>query len=114
MKLNRTALLISFVVVAILISGVALAAGDEEAAQKVARQLAHQGDMAFGAGLAMGLAVLGGGLGQGIAVRGGLEGIARNPQAASVVQTAMLLGLAFVESLVIFCLIMAMFINGTI
>ncbi len=113
MKLNRTAFLISFVVVALLASGVALAADDAEAFKR-SLQLAHQGDMAFGAGLAMGLAVLGGGLGQGIAVRGGLEGIARNPQASSVVTNSMLLGLAFVESLVIFCLIMAMFINGTI
>ena len=104
MKLNRTAVITAVILTSTLVSNVALAADG----------MTDQAYMAIGAGLAMGLAVLGGGLGQGMAVRGGLEGIARNPQAANVVQTAMLLGLAFVESLVIFSLIMAMFINGTI
>lgn len=107
MKLNRITIITAVIVAASFLSNVAFA-------EDGAGAMGNQAYMAIGAGLAMGLAVLGGGLGQGIAVRGGLEGIARNPQAASVVQTAMLLGLAFVESLVIFSLIMAMFINGTI
>ena len=104
MKLNRTAVITAVILTSTLVSNVALASDG----------MTDQAYMALGAGLAMGLAVLGGGLGQGIAVRGGLEGIARNPQASSAVTNTMLLGLAFIESLVIFCLIMAMFINGTI
>lgn len=43
-------------------------------------------------------------LGQGMAVRGGLEGIARQPEASDKIQISMLLGLAFIESLVLFAL----------
>ena len=55
--------------------------------------------------VAIGLAALGGALGQGKLVASALEGIARNPGAAGQVQTPMILGIAFVESLVIFALI---------
>jgi F-type H+-transporting ATPase subunit c len=57
--------------------------------------------------LAIGLAAMGGGLGQGRAVAAALEGICRNPNSAGKVLVPMLLGLAFVESLVIFSLIIA-------
>ena len=68
----------------------------------------------IGAGLAIGLAVLGGGLGQGRAASAALEGIARNPGAAARIQTPMILGLALIESLVLFALVIAMFILGRI
>jgi F-type H+-transporting ATPase subunit c len=61
----------------------------------------------IGAGIAMGLAVLGGGLGQGRAASSALEGIARNPSAASKIQTPMLIALALIESLVLFGLLVA-------
>ena len=61
----------------------------------------------IGAGIAMGLAVLGGGLGQGRAASSALEGIARNPSAASKIQTPMLIALALIESLVLFGLLLA-------
>jgi F-type H+-transporting ATPase subunit c len=61
----------------------------------------------IGAGIAMGLAVLGGGLGQGRAASSALEGIARNPSAASKIQTPMLIALALIESLVLFALLVA-------
>ncbi|MBF0493318.1 MAG: ATP synthase F0 subunit C [Deltaproteobacteria bacterium] len=59
------------------------------------------GTIAIGAALAIGLAALGGTLGQGKAAAAALEGIARNPGAASKVQTPMILGLALIESLVL-------------
>jgi F-type H+-transporting ATPase subunit c len=56
----------------------------------------------FGAGIGMGLAALGCGMGQGRAAAAALEGIARNPQAAGKIQTPMLIGLVFMETLVLF------------
>jgi F-type H+-transporting ATPase subunit c len=53
---------------------------------------------AFAMALASGLC----GLGQGKAIASAMEGIARNPGAAGRIQTAMLIGLAFIESLVLF------------
>jgi F-type H+-transporting ATPase subunit c len=66
----------------------------------------------IGAGIAMGLAVLGGGLGQGRAAASALDGIARNPGAASKIQTPMLIGLALIESLVLFALLVAYLLQG--
>ena len=57
---------------------------------------------ALGAGIAIGLAVLGGGMGQGRAAAAALEGISRNPGAAGRIQTPLIIGLAMIESLVLF------------
>ena len=62
---------------------------------------------AVGAGIAIGVGVLGGGLGQGRAAAAALEGISRNPGAAPRIQTPMILGLALIESLVIYALLIA-------
>jgi F-type H+-transporting ATPase subunit c len=61
-----------------------------------------QAAAALGAGLAIALAALGGALGQGRAAAAALEGISRNPGAAPRIQTPMILGLALIESLVLF------------
>lgn len=68
----------------------------------------------FAMALAIGLAALGGGMGQGRAVAAALEGICRNPNSAGKVLVPMLLGLAFIESLVIFALIIAFSIGANI
>ena len=66
------------------------------------------GHIALGAGLGIGLAALGGGIGQGRAAAGALEGIARNPGAAGQIRGPMILGLALIESLVIYALLIAL------
>ncbi len=70
--------------------------------------------LAIGAGLAIGLAAFGGGLGQGRAASSALEGIARNPGAAAKIQTPMIIGLALIESLVIYALVIAFLLQGKI
>src|SRR5437762_11860168 len=55
----------------------------------------------IGMGLAAGLC----GTGQGNAVASAAEGIARNPGAQAAIQTLMILGLAFIESLALFTLV---------
>ena len=65
------------------------------------------GSSNLGNGLAMGLAVLGGGLGQGMAAKGMYESIARNPQAAGKLNAPFYVGLAFIESLCLFALVVA-------
>ncbi|HYA40094.1 MAG TPA: ATP synthase F0 subunit C [Syntrophobacteraceae bacterium] len=62
----------------------------------------------LGAGLAIGIAAQGCGIGQGIAVRGAVEGIARNPEASGKVTVNMLIGLAMIESLTIYALVIAL------
>ena len=57
------------------------------------------------AGFAMAIGVAGGAFGQSRAIAAACEGAARNPGAAAKLQLLMLLGLAFIESLVLFLLV---------
>ena len=72
------------------------------------------GAVAIAAGLAIGIAAFGGALGQGKAAAAALEGIARNPNAQNKIFTPMILGLALIESLVIYALIIAFALNGQV
>ena len=63
---------------------------------------------AMAAGIAIGAAVLGGTTAQGRATATALDGIARNPGAAGQIRGPMILGLALIESLVIYALIIAL------
>lgn len=66
-----------------------------------------QGLMFLGAGLAIGLAALGTGIGMGHAIRGTQEGVARNPTVGGRLQTIMFIGLAFIETLALYALLIA-------
>ena len=65
-----------------------------------------------GAGFTMGLAALGGTLGQANAARGFYESVSRNPQAADKIQTGFFVGLAFIESLVLFAFAIAFLLQN--
>jgi F-type H+-transporting ATPase subunit c len=60
------------------------------------------------AGLGIGIAALGTGIGQGIGLRGAVEGVARNPEASGKITVTMLIGLAMIESLCIYALVVAL------
>ena len=62
------------------------------------------------AALAIGLGSLGPALGIGILAAKALEGIARNPEAAPKIQTAMILAIAFAEAVAIYALVVALMI----
>ena len=59
-------------------------------------------------GFAVPVAVISGALGQGKAAAAALEAIARQPEAAGKIQTAMIIGLALIESLVIYAFVIAL------
>jgi F-type H+-transporting ATPase subunit c len=61
----------------------------------------------LGAALAIGIAALGGALGQGRAAAAALEGIARNPAASGKIFVPMIIGLALIESLVLYAFVIA-------
>ena len=62
----------------------------------------------IGAGIGMGIATLGTGIGMGHAIKGATEGVARNPSASNKILTTMLVGLAMIESLAIYALLVVM------
>ena len=66
---------------------------------------------AIGMGLAAGLGVVGPGVGIGILVSKALEAIGRNPEASGKIQATMFIGIAFVEALAIFALVVAFLIK---
>lgn len=63
---------------------------------------------AIAAGFGIAIAAFGCGIGQGLAVRGAVEGIARNPDSSGKVTVTMLIGLAMIESLAIYALVVAL------
>ena len=63
---------------------------------------------AVAAGFGIAIAAFGCGIGQGMAVRGAVEGIARNPEASGKVTVTMLIGLAMIESLSIYALVVSL------
>jgi F-type H+-transporting ATPase subunit c len=61
--------------------------------------------------LGYGLGAVGPGIGLGILIGKALEGIARQPEAATMVRTTMFIGLAFVEALALFGFVLAFAIS---
>jgi F-type H+-transporting ATPase subunit c len=70
--------------------------------------------LAIGSGFGIGIAAGIGGLGQGRAVAAALTGIARNPAAAPRILTPMIIGLALIESLVIYALAITFLLQAKI
>jgi F-type H+-transporting ATPase subunit c len=62
--------------------------------------------LAIAVGFGTALAAFGCGLGQGNAVRGALEGVARQPEAQGRILVLMIIGLALIESLTIYALLL--------
>jgi F-type H+-transporting ATPase subunit c len=73
-----------------------------------------RGWVALAAGLAVGIAAVGAGLGQGRAVAAAMESIGRNPNCADRIQTPMILGIAFMEALAIYALVIAFQLQGKV
>lgn len=71
-----------------------------------------KGMIALAAGLAIGVAALGGAFAQAKTAASALDGIARNPAAQGKIFTPMIIGLALIESLVIYAFVIAFFLQG--
>lgn len=63
---------------------------------------------ALSAGLCMGIGAIGPALGEGNAVSKALEGMARQPEAASTLRSSMILGCAITESTGIYALVVSL------
>lgn len=63
------------------------------------------GDKALAAGLAIGIAAAGGAVAMGWATAKAAEGISRQPEAEGKIRTAMMLGLVFIETAIIYALL---------
>lgn len=83
----------------------ALTAAAQPATSAAESAVSYKGYVAIGAGIGFAIAVFGGAIGQSRIGAAACEGAARNPGAAGRIQTMMILGLALIESLVLFALL---------
>ncbi|MEJ7729327.1 MAG: ATP synthase F0 subunit C [Polyangiaceae bacterium] len=108
MSLKKLSLSLSIATALVLVPALAFA---QDAA---ANQFDSNSWLGIAAGFAIGIGALGGTMGQGRATAAALEGISRNPGAAARIQTPMILGLALIESLVLFSFVVAFLLQGKI
>lgn len=74
----------------------------------------YWGMLAIAVGFGLPIAVISAGLGQGKAAAAALEGMARQPELHAKLQTSLIIALAFIESLVIYALVMFFFLFGNL
>ncbi len=91
------------VLTVMLVLGMTSMAWAGEAAQAAALWIFF--GIAIACGFGIGVAALGTGLGMGNAINGALTGTARNPEAGGKIMTTMIIGLALIESLCIYALV---------
>lgn len=101
--------MLGLAVLGILMAAMTAAAQPATAATE---SVSYKGYVAIGAGIGFAIAVLGGALGQSRIGAAACEGAARNPGAAGRIQTMMILGLALIESLVLFALLVVFAVVG--
>ena len=85
-------------------------AGVESTAVEAAAEAGVTGSKATASAILIGVAALSGALAMGLAISKSAESIARQPEAAGSIRTAMMLGLVFIETVVIYALIVAILI----
>ncbi len=83
-------------------------AADEETVEAATDN--STGSKAIAAGIAIGLAAGAGAIGMGMAIAKSVEGISRQPEAEGKIRTSLMLGLVFVETAIIYSLIVAILI----
>lgn len=107
----------AMVILTLTLSAAAFAATDadllaadtvEEVAEEV--QGSALGEKAMAAAVAVGLAAAAGAISMGIAIAKSSEGISRQPEAEGKIRTNLMLGLVFIETVVIYALIVAILI----
>lgn len=65
----------------------------------------------IGSALAIGLGAIGPGVGIGLIGSKAMEAMGRNPEVTNTIQTNMILGIAFAESIAIFSLVIALLVK---
>lgn len=109
MKKVPSVILLSITLVCLL-APVALA--EEEAAAKAPAEgvINYYAMAVLGCALGIGLAAFGTGIGQGIGLSKAAEGVARNPAASGKITTTLIIGLAMIESLCIYALVVVLIV----
>ncbi len=76
--------------------------------------MSYEAALALAVGLGVAISVLSAAIGQGRTAAAALEAIARQPDAVADIQRVMLIALALIESLVIYCFVLALILMGNL
>ena len=103
------------VLTGVLVLSLSLAAPAQGEPADTAAAVENQADNTIGlkaiaVALAIGIAAGGGGIGMGLATAKSAEGISRQPEAEGKIRTMMLLGLVFIETAIIYALLVVILI----
>jgi len=102
--MRKTRLIGSFTAILVLgMASIALAAQGSPQAQAAGLWIYF--GIAIACGFGIGVAAMGTGVGMGNAINGAMQGTARNPEASGKIMTTMIIGLALIESLCIYALV---------
>lgn len=82
----------------------------DDASMEEATEDSAVGDKAMAAAIAVGLAAAAGAIGMGWAIAKSAEGISRQPEAEGKIRTTLMLGLVFIETAIIYALVIAILI----
>lgn len=104
------AVLVAVAILTDLTPAVTAEASEAETTETVAADSDSTGDKAMAAGIAIGLAAAGGAVAMGIAIGKAEESIARQPEVKGDVRTTLMLGLVFIETAIIYALIVAILV----
>lgn len=104
------AVLVAVAILTDLTPAVTAEASEAETTETVAAASDPTGDKAMAAGIAIGLAAAGGAVAMGIAIGKAEESIARQPEVKGDVRTTLMLGLVFIETAIIYALIVAILV----
>lgn len=107
MKKTKTVILLTLALLWVLVS---LCFAEEAAAPGKGSNIFFYAMAALGCGVGIGLGAIGAGVGQGIATSKACEGIARNPGTTGKITTTLIIGLAMMESLTIYALVVVLVI----
>ena len=111
--MKKTALILAMVIALTLMFSVAAYAADDDAEDVAVEETATDdttGSKAFAAGIVITVAASAGAIGMAIVISKCASSMARQPEAAGKINSAMMLGLVFIETAIIYALIVAILI----
>jgi len=111
--IRRLGMVISAAAMILLVSPL-MAMAQEAAAAGGGGSPLRAGLIALAANIGIGIAAFGSAIGQGRMVASAMESIGRNPNSAGQIFTPMIIGLAFIEALTLYALVIAFFLQAKI
>ncbi len=109
--MKKFCILVMLLLLVLALTVSAYAADEGDAAQAAeANGGSVIGSKAIAAGIAVGLAAAGGAIAMGMATSKAAEGISRQPEAEGKIRTAFMLGLVFIETAIIYALLVVILI----